>query len=113
MPADPVNAEYAALDTDTLRIFTLQDLNTALELRYEYENDENRRPRRAGDDVDPDVNWKQKRNLFEERLTIDTTGALFHKNFLEFTAESTGGLLQEDRWGTLTMTRTRHSGNMT
>ena len=44
MPADPVSAEYAAVDTDALRIFTLQDLNAALELRYEYEDDENRRP---------------------------------------------------------------------
>ena len=99
LPAHPVNAGYAAYDTDSFRTFTLQDLNAALELRYEYENDENRRPRREGDDLDPDVNWEQKRNLFEERLTIDTTGAVYHKNFLEFTAESTVGLRQEDRYG--------------
>jgi hypothetical protein len=96
---NPANAEYVALDTDAFRIFTLQDLDAALELRYEYEDDENRRPRREGDNLDPDVNWKQKRNLFEERFTIDTTGAVYHKNFLEFTAESTVGLRQEDRYG--------------
>ncbi|MDX1778291.1 MAG: hypothetical protein R3339_05385, partial [Thermodesulfobacteriota bacterium] len=99
LPCRKVYAQQDSFTGDTLRYFTLYDLNASLELAYEYENDENRRPRRDGEDLQLDVDWEKKRNLFEERLSLDSEGSIYHRNFLEFMVDTAVNFRQEDYYG--------------
>lgn len=99
LPCLQVYAQQDMFSSDTLRYFTLYDLNASLELAYEYENDENRRPRREGEELKLDVDWKKKRNLFEERLSLDSEGSIYHRNFLEFMVDTAVNFRQEDYYG--------------
>ena len=99
LPHVQVYAQQDAFTSDTLKYFSLYDLNAALELGFEYEDDQNRRPRRDGEDLQFDVNWKRKRNLFEQRLSLDSDGSIYHRNFLEFRADTAVRFRQEDYSG--------------
>ena len=94
-----VYAQQDAFTSDTLKYFSLYNLDAALELGFEYEDDQNRRPRRDGEDLQLDVNWKRKRNLFEQRLSLDSDGSIYHRNFLEFRADTAVRFRQEDYSG--------------
>ena len=99
LPHVQVYAQQDVFTSDTLKYFSLYDLNAALELGFEYEDDQNRRPRRDGEDLQLDVNWKRKRNLFEQRLSLDSDGSIYHRNFLEFKADTAVRFRQEDYSG--------------
>ena len=107
-----VYAQQDVFTSDTLKYFSLYDLNAALELGFEYEDDQNRRPRREGEELELDVNWKRKRNLFEQRLSLDSDGSIYHRNFLEFKADTAVRFSQEDYSVISTMTWTNCCGNM-
>ena len=83
---------------DDFSVFTLRDLNADLEFIFEYEDEEERRPR-LEDDKLVDTTFEQKRSRYEERVTLDGSGSVYHPNLLQFDAEGTFGLRQEDYRG--------------
>ncbi len=73
---------YSETTEEEVRPFRLQELNGALDFRFEYEDDQ-------------EEALKQKRSRFEERLDLNTQGSIYHPNLLEFNIGTSFGLGQE------------------